>query len=179
MAHLEDLRNALSFLVGIVEQVGELRGRVRLQKLGYLLQQRGFAPLAQIEFSYHHYGPYSDQLAGVLEQAAVSGIVREVERISENGHRHYAYEPNAGHPDLEYLQLSEAERAEVHEFADLTRWTKWRTLELAATVVYLERNMDLPRDTAIERALVLKPQCADYRDQAEKLLRNLGFPSDR
>src|SRR5690606_1053783 len=145
--------NGLAFLVGIVEHIGELRGRVRLHKIGYLLQQRGFAPLAQLDFAYHHYGPYSDQLAGVLEQAAFSGLVREIEQRSETGHRHYVYRPNHEHPDLQHLQLDEADRAELRKVADVTRWAKWRALELAATVIYLERNLDLTRAAAMERAL--------------------------
>lgn len=175
MATIEELRNALSFLVGIIEHTGELRGRVRLHKIGYLLQQRGFAPLAQLDFSYHHYGPYSDQLAGVLEQATFSELVHEVEQRSETGHRNYVYRPNREHPDLQYLQLDDADRAELRKVADVTRWAKWRTLELAATVIYLERNLELSRAAAMERALLQKPQCVDFRAQAEELLAKLGF----
>lgn len=45
---------------------------------------------------------------------------------------------------------------------------------LSATVVYLERNLGLPREAAFTRALGLKPDCADYRDPV-KLLSELGF----
>lgn len=175
MANLEELRNTLSFLVGVVDEVGELRGRVRLQKLGYLLQQSGFAPLARTEFSYHHYGPYSDQLAGTLEKAVVSDLIREVEQRSDGGHRHYIYQPNSEHPDRAYLELTPSELTQLRRITELTRWTKWRTLELAATVVYLERNMDLSRDAALQRALALKPNCSDFRAQAEDLLAKLGL----
>lgn len=175
MTTLEALRNALASIVAIVEQEGELQGRVRLQKLGYLLQQRGFQPLASTRFSYHHYGPYSDQLAGALEQAVVSGLVEEVQRDSSTGRKLYTYKLNRAHPDYEHLDLPDADVAEVQDFMKSSKDAHWRTLELAATVVYLERSLPLSREAATNRALGLKPDCKPYVAPAAALLSELGF----
>lgn len=177
MTSLEDVRNALSTIAAIVRESGKLKGRVRLQKLGYLLQQRGFPPLARVQFSYHHYGPYSDQLAGALEQAVASGLVREESVMTSQGRRSYNYTLDAVHVDNDYLKLDREESTQVHAFLQATEPKHWRTLELAATVVYLERDMSLPRDTAFDRALGLKPDCKPFRQEATELLTELGFDS--
>jgi uncharacterized protein YwgA len=40
---------------------GEIVGRIRIQKIFYLLEQLGMG--GGIWFSYHHYGPYSEELS--------------------------------------------------------------------------------------------------------------------
>lgn len=44
-------------------------------------------------------------------------------------------------------------------------------------MVYLERNLSLPRQAALTRALGLKPDCTPFQAQAEGLLSELGFDS--
>lgn len=175
MTNLDNLRKALSTLAAIVGQEDELRGRVRLQKIGYLLQQRGFEPLEHVRFSYHHYGPYSDQFAGVLEQSVASGLVREEAHRVGSGRKQFAYTLDRDHGDVPHLQLSAPDSAELDVFMGMTRDAHYRTLELAATVVYLERNLTLPREAAFQRALGLKPDCKGHRDHADILLGELGF----
>ena len=175
MTSLEDLRNSLCVITNIVGESGELKGRVRLQKLGYLLQQRGFGPLAKTHFSYHHYGPYSDQLAGALEQVVASGLVQEVQHTTSNQRKIYSYKLNRQHPDNACLELTPVELDELRTVVRASQDATWRTLELAATVVYLERNLNLSRDASFTRALGLKPDCVSYQEQATRLLAELGF----
>jgi len=69
-----------SFLLGVVEGVGTIRGRKKLQKMVYILELKG----ADIpyKYSYHHYGPYSQQL-----QEEINFLVREnfLTESKENG----------------------------------------------------------------------------------------------
>ncbi len=140
-----------------------------------MLQQRGFDPLQHTRFSYHHYGPYSEQLAGALDQAVASGLVKEERRESAKGRTLYAYELNHEHPDAAYLALPSDEADAVRSFMSMSKDAHWRTLELAATVVYLERNLTIPRQAAMKRALGLKPDCQPFASSAEALLsRGLG-----
>jgi uncharacterized protein YwgA len=46
---------------------GRLTGKTRLQKSAYFLESYdvGFG----LEFEYHHYGPYSEELASLAEDA--------------------------------------------------------------------------------------------------------------
>src|SRR5215471_7421463 len=48
---------------------GEVVGKVRLQKLVYLLDQLGLE--SGFPFSYHHYGPYSEELADAVEDEVI------------------------------------------------------------------------------------------------------------
>jgi hypothetical protein len=54
---------------------GEIVGRIRLQKIFYLLDQMGMA--SGLAFHYHHYGPYSRQLDDALDRAQAIRGVRE------------------------------------------------------------------------------------------------------
>lgn len=175
MTSLDEIRDSLAALVALIRAHDTLHGRVRLQKLGYLLQQMGFAPLRHVRFSYHHYGPYSDQLAGVLDQAVASGLVVEHVQTTAEQRRRFMYEVEPQHEDLSQLDLSPEQVQALSAFHEATKAYHWRTLELAATVIYLERRSELTRARALERALGLKPACADYRDEAMALLGSLGL----
>jgi uncharacterized protein YwgA len=48
---------------------GEVVGKVRLQKLVYLLEQLGLE--SDFSFSYYHYGPYSEDLADAVEEEVI------------------------------------------------------------------------------------------------------------
>ena len=52
-------------LAKLVEWAGCLHTRKRLQKLVYMLQSAG-CPL-EAEFTLHHYGPYSQEIAGLSD----------------------------------------------------------------------------------------------------------------
>lgn len=175
MANLDDLRNALAALVAIVREHDPLHGRVRLQKLAYLLQQTRFPPLERLHFAYHHYGPYSDELAGVLDHAVASGVVKEREHITAEQRRQFTYEVDESHGDLRLLDLTPEQQRSLSSFLRLTKHAHWRTLELAATVVYLEHHSRLDRDHAMARALKLKPACTEHQPQAAQLLTSLGL----
>jgi uncharacterized protein len=49
----------------VVAAGGQVPGRVRLQKIVYLLDQIGLE--SGFTFEYHHYGPYSEGLAEQVE----------------------------------------------------------------------------------------------------------------
>lgn len=57
---------------------GSLAGKVRLQKTVYLLDQIGFD--SGFEYEYHHYGPYSEDLADSVEEAVAFGDIEAVSR---------------------------------------------------------------------------------------------------
>jgi uncharacterized protein YwgA len=175
MANLDDLRNALAALVAIVREHDQLHGRVRLQKLAYLLQQTRFQPLERVRFAYHHSGPYSDELAGVLDQAVESGLVMEQEHTTAEQRRQFTYEVDDSHGDLRLLGLTPEQQQSLSAFLHVTKPAHWRTLELAATVVYLERHSQLDRGRAMTRALKLKPACTEFQPQAAQLLMGLAL----
>jgi uncharacterized protein YwgA len=57
---------------------GEVVGRTKLQKIACLLRLAGFED--SFDFEYRHYGPYSEELANSINDAAIMGLVVEVEK---------------------------------------------------------------------------------------------------
>ena len=67
---------------------GELVGRTRLQKQAYLLHRCGGQ--FQLNFVYHHYGPYSFDLADGLTDARVEGQIEIEEKPGRYGGMQYS-----------------------------------------------------------------------------------------
>ena len=68
---------------------GEIVGKVRLQKMVYLLDQLGVP--TGFSFSYHHYGPYSDELAEVVEDDVIFRRVKAERRRRSDGVPYVVY----------------------------------------------------------------------------------------
>ena len=64
------------WLAKLISSVTEMDSRKRLLKLIYLLQRAG----CPLHFNYilHYYGPYSFDLAGLIEQFKRSSVIIEV-----------------------------------------------------------------------------------------------------
>lgn len=51
-------RSLMRGVIGLVKaNDGNVKGRIRLQKLAYLIKRLGDSDLTAAEFTYHHYGP--------------------------------------------------------------------------------------------------------------------------
>ncbi len=62
---------------------GRVVGRTRLQKLSFLLELTGYGQ--GFEFSYKHYGPYSEQLNQATRSAKALGLIEEIENQTSWG----------------------------------------------------------------------------------------------
>jgi len=173
MSYHQTSINALTLLVELIRGGQPVEGRVRLQKLVYLLKAYGMKRLTGVKFRYHHYGPYSEQLAGALRSAVASELIQEDTECFDDEWQKFCYSLNVEHPDAEYLQLNSEEVELVNTLKSKTKGCHWRELELAATALFLERERGLSRSDALERALSLKPACRRYQDEAEQLLGSL------
>jgi uncharacterized protein YwgA len=105
---------------------GELIGRTRLQKVTYLSQLAGFGD--EFSFEYHHYGPYSEDLALGMEIAAELGPVTEEEKQAEWGGRYSIYKLRNPLPPANPLRAAFLRQAKAIDANEL---------ELAATAAYL------------------------------------------
>ena len=73
--------SAGDFVAALVKAAGgELVGRVRLQKIAYLLQQLDVEEAAGLEWDYHHFGPYSREVESDIIFANLYDVVREERR---------------------------------------------------------------------------------------------------
>ena len=112
---------------------GEIVGKIRLQKMVYLLDQLGAN--SDLSFEYHHYGPYSDDLADAVEDDVIFGNIQEEQkrRLSD------------GVPYVVYRSSSEIDPEKPNVFSaspfkdaiqEMNRQSM-TILELAATINWL------------------------------------------
>lgn len=174
MATLQDQLGLAALLALVVTETGSLVGRLRVQKLMYLLQQKGAQPLQPFFFEYHHYGPYSAEVADVIKGAVRSKIITEHEDSDDDGWKRFEYQP--GQLAAKYVnRVDPTTRAIVDDVLSACRSAHWRTLELAATADFLQRADSLDRESAFREALERKPQCAPFEAAARELLQALAL----
>jgi len=163
-------------LLSLVDAMGgQLESRIRLQKAVYLLKMAGVLDFRDTSFRYHHYGPYSRPLSDTLQDAVVAGLLEEKRAEYGEDMSRYTYVlTDSGREWLE--ENGESGEARLREMVpQLGNDVPWRNLELAATILFLEKDENLSRGAATERALQLKPPCAEHRDSAQRLLQSVGL----
>lgn len=150
---------------------GRVESRIRLQKQVFLLRWLNQLPeLSGFRFSYHHFGPYSRALSDVLHDAVLGGLLHEAREDFDNGHTRYTYSiTEAGRRAIPAAPTHDPLTPVIQSLGS----EHWRTLELAATALFLEQHRRLDSAEALERALALKPQCLDHRDDAEAVIEKL------
>lgn len=68
---------------------GRLVGKTRLQKTVYILEAAGV--VSGLNYTYHYYGPYSEDLASAARDAVTDKTVREDEDIAQWGGKYSIY----------------------------------------------------------------------------------------
>jgi uncharacterized protein YwgA len=58
---------------------GSVYGRVRMQKMFYLLDRMGLG--SGLQYEYHHYGPYSAELTEEIKDAVAFGFLEPVRKL--------------------------------------------------------------------------------------------------
>jgi uncharacterized protein YwgA len=76
----------------LISYEGEIVGKTKLQKIAALLEISGLG--AGFSFSYHYYGPYSEDFASAVDRAALLGLIREDERRANWGGRYSVFSTN-------------------------------------------------------------------------------------
>ncbi|MEA3254700.1 MAG: hypothetical protein U9Q22_02575 [Candidatus Altiarchaeota archaeon] len=101
-------------ILKILDSVGSVKGRTKLQKLIFLGQEE--AGLHNL-FSYrpYHYGPYSQELTGLIDELKLGGYVEEKCRVSDD---FIEYEYNITPKGRE--QLSSLEKQHRNEISSKT-----------------------------------------------------------
>jgi len=142
-----------------------IQGRKRMQKVVYFLQQAR-CPI-DAEYTLHHYGPYSRELANITDVMVAEGLLRE--QVVGFGQYAYSLDPRT-RAMLKRIGQSESTQ-KFQTFRDqaieLLKEDLWR-LELGATILYFYRS---PRphadwDDALQRAWQYKK--VDAKDPASE-----------
>ncbi len=146
-------------LAKIVQAVGKVDARKRLQKLIYLLQCAG-CPL-KVEFTLHLYGPYSHEIANLTDELVADHLLAEKCDQNRAG-RQYSYQVSPKTVE----SLAEFERTEQGKSAkkaiapwedkikDLAGNHLW-TLELASTVAFFKQS-ERSWEKAVEETALFK-----------------------
>jgi len=107
---------------------GQIVGRIRLQKIFYLLEQLGLE--SNFRFSYHHYGPYSSELSDALFQDAI----QEEPEQGSFGNVYFTYSTEGDPPASNVGRISPAE---LQSTIRRMKCTSSVIIELAATMHWL------------------------------------------
>ena len=153
---------------------GEMKGRVRLHKVAYLLDRLGMD--TGFRFDYRHYGPFSRELDNAVEDAEASGFVEEQfhrRQIDGACYSIFKLGDNASEcpAKIDKLDTTEFQR-HLRTFVE----AHVTVLELAATAHWLaqEEQRDDWREMLQRRK---GPKVAGGRlDQALALLDDVGLP---
>lgn len=113
----------------IVEAAGgEIVGRTRLQKIAYVLSRAGF--VKGLTFSYHHFGPYSEDLTRAIDDAVLLKQVSRVDHTAGWGGNYSIFRTT---DDTADAKLNKKAKDLASFLADKNAVI----LELAATAIFL------------------------------------------
>ena len=146
-----------------------LVGRIRLQKIAYLLKQLG-APIP-FQFGYYHYGPYASEMEKAAYDAKERGLINEKIRARKSDGAQYSI--FMASDDTEKVKKLPSEYADrVAMLAEIDPVI----LELAATAHWLsevERVGDWEKEIRLRKTWKVDN---GRLDEARKLLKELGLP---
>jgi uncharacterized protein YwgA len=161
----EEMESVTAIVAGARRR--RLVGRIRLQKISYLLKQLG-APIP-FRFGYYHYGPYASELEKAVYDAVKSGMLQEEIRARQSDGAPYsifvAGDDIAGKLPQHFAEKV-ARLAEVDPIV----------LELAATAHWLsevEKVKDWQKEIRLRKTWKVEE---GRLDKALALLEELGLP---
>ena len=157
---------------------GELIGSTRLQKQAYLVHCCG-ANLDKLDFVYHHYGPYSFELADACIDAEVAGWIVAEEHLGPYGVRLTTYRMNNRPSREARMNIGELAEADAKRVVDHTLRVSSVALELAATAAFLQRQGIY--DDVLSELKLRKSRKATHQnlEKAQQLLDDLGVDALR
>jgi uncharacterized protein len=146
---------------------GSLVGKTRLQKTFYFLEILGVG--FGFPFKYHHYGPYSEELDIVADDAAALRMIGIEWGHTQDGAKYAVFRDNS--PEYR-VELNETNRKRLDILRIAEKYSAVE-LELAATTDYLFRH-GYSNDPWSEMRRRKSEKVTDLRlDRADQLLREL------
>jgi len=158
-----EVLEAYRFLKPICE-LGNVRGRTKVQKIFYLLQAAGYP--ASIDYFLHFYGPYSETLSSYLTWAGQQNLIEETCATFNTEAVRCDYKATPEATQLVDSLQKVVESAEVEivsrycEFALQLNKESSTVLELAATIAYFVRDRGCQLVEACGKTKAFKPDKA-------------------
>jgi len=151
---------------------GELVGRVRLQKIAYLLSQTESPDIPKMNWKYHHFGPYSVDLDNAIDLAKhEKHIVEERRPRKSDGSLYSVFKLNDSAGDGEETDTKQLEKL-IWQLKNETSVV----LELAATAHWLsevEKVSDWKREIKLRKTWKADEE---RLQKALAVLSRLGLP---
>ncbi|HDY64909.1 MAG TPA: hypothetical protein ENH84_01595 [Phycisphaerae bacterium] len=147
-----------------IASVDEVDSRKRLQKALFFVQEAGCK--LDAEYELYLYGPYSRDLAIVTDQLEAAKIIEKQEENNGCGGVRYRYiiSDTKRLEEFEATEAGKKEKAELEKFVPLFKRLNtvhlWE-LELASTVAYYHRRVELDWDEAKKRTAAFKKEAID------------------
>ena len=164
----------------VVAAAGKVEGRVKLQKMIFLLQEMGY-DLGYGDYVFLLHGPYSEDLASDLDRAA-GVLLKESQEGTGMFYSHtgeevlrYVYRPQTKEWRIRLLsrlrkRFGESGDELVDRIAALNR-VPAPVLELVASAVFIrERDGVADLDATWDRVRALKPHLSRYMARAKRQL---------
>lgn len=142
-------------LAELISMAGGIDGRKKLQKIVFILKNKG-APF-QEKFSYHYFGPYSAELQLEIDDMATRGIIQEIQ--SGPGYR-YTVGPNA-------LDIEDCTLQSYSDLVARLNSLPPTILELLATFYYLQAK-GYSQNDMLAKTFQLKPHLKAQSLEAQK-----------
>ena len=152
----------------------EIVGRVRFQKVAYLLDRLGLE--SGFRYSYHHYGPFSRDLDNALADAQAFGLAKEeFGRRQVDGARYSIFKLTADEFEMP-AKIGQLNKTRLASHLETFARTNITVLELAATANWLVEEEG--REDWLEALRRRKgPKVEGGRlERALALLREVGLP---
>ncbi len=156
----------LALLCLIFQVVDSIVGRTKIQKITYLANLCGWNA---VDFRYHNYGPYADELSSEIENLRSIGWLHEQQLSTKDDSFLYSY-----YFSPQYRKVRDSI---ISKFVDLNPVTNSklvtrtkelveglvekdsRDLEIMATLMFLKsQEPNLKEDQLVDMAYELKPQ---------------------
>ncbi|GEL77302.1 YwgA family protein [Tenuibacillus multivorans] len=141
---LEDHAKLMAFF----EQAQEVVGRKRLQKMVYILKKTGFN--FSERYSFHFYGPYSEELSTRIEELCNLGFLVE-EKEQEKGYYQYRYTLTDN--GTSFLTDSNVDTPNMTALINKMNEQSSKFLELVSTMLFFD---NFTKEEVEEKVLTVK-----------------------
>lgn len=137
-------------IMALLQEAGEIVGRKKLQKIVYIGKKMNLP--FQEKYTYHIYGPYSEELSLRIEELCSLGFVSEVKE-KKAGYAQYCYQLTENGSQFLYKFPFIWPLKRAHQLITTLNERSAKFLELVSTMLYFE---ELPKEEVEEKVLTLK-----------------------
>ena len=120
-------------LVKVIASTDGIIGRKKLQKIIFILKKLGYR--FEEKFTFHFYGPYSEELSLRLEELTNLGFISEMKEQKSN---YYQYRYEVTDRGRQFLEQAPTKLTVDDELTALLKNQSSRFLELVSTMLYFD-----------------------------------------